>query len=123
MKILNAIATLLIIALLSLANFYYVPMKYIFAFIVVLVLFGAAYILIYAALMLNKYTRVFDKTKARYKKMICKFKGHDYTAPTFNNFTLNFCTRCGKEVDDRTINDIDFPPVDYDLTDDHHEQN
>lgn len=49
-----------------------------------------------------------------FKKLICKFKGHAYKAPYFDNYTLCFCQRCGKEIADRTFDDIETIPDDYD---------
>jgi len=40
------------------------------------------------------------------KKLICAIKGHSYPCPFFTNDSLCFCERCGKEVADRTFDDI-----------------
>lgn len=52
-------------------------------------------------------------------KIICKFKGHDYPCLTFDNFSLCHCQRCGKEVADRTFDDILPVPDDHNWFDEH----
>jgi len=52
-----------------------------------------------------------------FKKIMCYFKGCDYPADYYDNFTLCFCHRCHKEILDRTFDDIDPVPEDYDLHD------
>lgn len=48
--------------------------------------------------------------------LICKLKGHDYPCLTFNTYTLCFCWRCGKEVADRTFDDLEpFPMEEQDM--------
>lgn len=54
------------------------------------------------------------------KKIICKFKGHDYPCAAVDSYTLCYCTRCKKEIMDRTFDDIeplpdDYEPADYDI--------
>jgi len=47
------------------------------------------------------------------RKLICKINGHEYSAPYFDNYSLCFCQRCGKEIADRTLDDLDSLPDDY----------
>jgi len=43
-------------------------------------------------------------------KLICIWKGHDFPCPTLNAYTLCFCQRCGKEIADRTFDDLEPLP-------------
>lgn len=52
-------------------------------------------------------------------KIICKLRGHDYPCLTFDNFSLCYCQRCGREVADRTFDDILPIPEDHDWFDEH----
>lgn len=48
------------------------------------------------------------------KKVYCHLSGgHDYPAETFDGDHLCFCTKCDKEVMNRTFDDLDPLPEDY----------
>jgi len=57
MNFLNTLFVLLLAALIALVIFYWVPVKYLLTFVVVLILAIVIYIITYAALMLRKFTR------------------------------------------------------------------
>ena len=45
-------------------------------------------------------------------RFICPVRGHRYDTPDFTLNTLYFCTRCGKEMFDRTIDELrSLPPL------------
>jgi hypothetical protein len=46
-------------------------------------------------------------------RLICFFKGHQYNAPVLHPDLLCYCQRCGKEMLNRSVHDID--PIDPDL--------
>jgi len=49
-------------------------------------------------------------------RLICKLRGHDFPCPTFNAYTLCFCQHCGKEIADRTFNDLEpLSPEEQDM--------
>lgn len=50
-----------------------------------------------------------DKVK---EQVICRFRGHRYGSPCFDNFSLSFCLCCHREVADRTFDDILPAPYD-----------
>jgi|GEM_PF-5708013 len=50
--------------------------------------------------------------------LLCRLLGHNYPSLLFDNFSLCYCTRCGKEVADRTWDDILPVPDDHDWHDD-----
>ncbi len=46
------------------------------------------------------------------RRFICPASGHRYDTPDFTVNTLYFCARCGKEMFDRTIEDLRaMPPL------------
>ncbi len=47
------------------------------------------------------------------KKLLCRFKGHDYPGWVFESNHLYFCRRCGREFCNRTFYDLAMPS-DYD---------
>lgn len=40
------------------------------------------------------------------RSVVCRFKGHHYDTPVFHPKCLYFCTRCDKELLDRTFADL-----------------
>lgn len=56
--------------------------------------------------MLRKLRRAFAR------RFICPARGHYYDTPDFTVNTLYFCSRCGKEMFDRTLDDLRaMPPL------------
>lgn len=51
-------------------------------------------------------------------RLICRVRGHRYPGLLFTNYTLSCCVVCGREVADRTFDDILPVPDDYDWFDD-----
>jgi hypothetical protein len=46
------------------------------------------------------------------RRFVCPARGHRYDTPDFNLCTLYFCARCGKEMFDRTFEDLRaMPPI------------
>ncbi len=44
--------------------------------------------------------------KKLFRRFVCKIKGHHYPTLTFTSNALYFCSRCGKEMFDRTFDDL-----------------
>lgn len=57
-----------------------------------------------------------NKLSHHLKRLICRLRGHRYPGYSYaiDNYTLVFCKRCGKEMFDRTWDDILPLPDDYD---------
>lgn len=50
--------------------------------------------------------------RALARRFICPSRGHRYDTPDFVVNTLYFCARCGKEMFDRSIEDLRaMPPL------------
>jgi hypothetical protein len=48
------------------------------------------------------------------RRLACKLRGHRYDTPEFSLNTLYFCSCCGRELLDRTFDDIE-PMSDEDI--------
>ena len=47
-----------------------------------------------------------------WRRWLCRVRGHAYDTPCFRADHLYFCTRCGREMFDRTFEDLrDYPPL------------
>ena len=68
--------------------------------------------LVYVGLLL-RYSRghyffhLLWKTRWRLMRVVCLFRGHHYNTPTFTSNVLYLCTRCRREMFDRTFADIE----------------
>lgn len=51
------------------------------------------------------------------RQLVCALKGHKFPTACFDNFSLCYCQRCGREVADRTFDDILPVPDDEDFPD------
>lgn len=46
-----------------------------------------------------------------WRRLLCRVRGHVYDTPHFRADHLYFCSRCGREMFDRTFDDLrKFPP-------------
>jgi hypothetical protein len=45
--------------------------------------------------------------KKLFRRFICKIMGHHYPTLTFTSNVLYFCSRCGKEMFDRSFDDLE----------------
>ncbi|HJW25155.1 MAG TPA: hypothetical protein VJ576_09675 [Rhodocyclaceae bacterium] len=60
------------------------------------------------------------RLRRRLGALVCRFRGHNYGAPVFRLNCLYPCTRCGREMFDRTFDDIE-PLIDDELEELHRE--